>query len=254
MGEPNPQLVELLSVAERILVFTGAGISTGSGIADYRGPKGIWKTRQPVYYQEFMDSEEARVTYWEQKLQDWEDFSAARPNAVHRAVARLQEAGRLQMVVTQNIDGLHQAGGVSPGRVIEIHGTNLEAECLGCGVRTPIEEIQCRLDAGETEVRCDLCGGLVKPATIMFGQSMPAEEMRRAWECAAGCDLLFMFGSCLPVAPAASLPRVARERGASLIFINRTETQFDELAEIISRESAGEFMTLLLDELGSGFC
>jgi NAD-dependent deacetylase len=239
----------LLKKARKVAVFTGAGISTESGISDFRSPGGVWDRHRIVTYQEFTGSAEARREYWGMKRELHRELLQARPNRAHTALADLERVGRLDCLITQNIDGLHQKGGVSPGRVIEIHGTNLEAECLDCGTRTPIEKIQSRLDEGETEVRCYFCDGLVKPATIMFGQSMPEEEMRRAWDCAAGCDLLFMIGSSLQVEPAASIPRVARERGASLIFINRTETPWDHIADLRFTEAAGEVMEMVASSL-----
>ena len=232
----------LLQKAANVAAFTGAGISTESGISDFRSPGGVWDRHRIVTYQEFTGSAEARREYWGMKRELHRELLRAEPNRAHTALAEMEKAGRLACLITQNIDGLHQKGGVSPERVIEIHGTNLEAECLGCSIRTPIEEIQRKLDAGETEVHCDRCGGMVKPATIMFGQPMPEEEMRRAWDCAAECDLLFMIGSSLQVEPAASIPRVAGERGASLIFINRTETPWDHIADIRFTEAAGEVM------------
>ena len=232
----------LLRRASKVAAFTGAGISTESGVSDFRSPGGVWDRHRIVTYQEFTGSAGARREYWGMKRELHRELLGAEPNRAHTALAELEKGGRLACLITQNIDGLHQKGGVSPERVIEIHGTNMEAECLGCGIRTPIEEIQRKLDAGETELHCDICGGMVKPATIMFGQSMPEEEMRRAWECAAGCDLLFMIGSSLQVEPAASIPRVAHEQGASLIFVNRTDTPWDHIADIRFTEAAGEVM------------
>lgn len=239
----------LLRKAANVAAFTGAGISTESGISDFRSPGGVWDRHRIVTYQEFTGSAEARREYWGMKRELHRELLGAEPNRAHTALAEMEKAGRLSCLITQNIDGLHQKGGVSPERVIEIHGTNLEAECLSCGIRTPIENVQRKLDAGETEVRCDRCDGMVKPATIMFGQSMPEEEMRRAWNCAAGCDLLFMIGSSLQVEPAASIPRVAREQGASLIFINRTETPLDHIASVRFSETAGEVMERIASRL-----
>lgn len=239
----------LVGEAGRIAAFTGAGISTESGISDFRSPGGVWDRHRIVTYQEFVGSAEARREYWGMKRELHRELLKAQPNRAHTALADLEKAGRLHCLITQNIDGLHQEGGVSPDRVIEIHGTNREAECLGCGARKPIEEIQKRLDGGEEEIRCLGCGGMVKPATIMFGQSMPETEMRRAWDCAAGCDLFFMIGSSLQVEPAASIPRVARERGASLIFVNRTKTPWDHLAAVRFTETAGEVMSRIVASL-----
>jgi len=255
MSEPFEERVQaaarLLRESGRTAAFTGAGISTESGISDFRSPGGVWDRHRIVTYQEFVGSAEARREYWAMKRELHRELLKAEPNRAHTALADLEKAGVLDCLITQNIDGLHQQGGVSPERVIEIHGTNRAAECLDCGLRTPIEDIQRRLDGGETDVRCGDCGGMVKPATIMFGQSMPEEEMRRAWDCAAGCDLLFMIGSSLQVEPAASIPRVAAERGASLIFINRTETPWDHIASVRFTEAAGEVMERIVSSLGS---
>jgi len=245
------EAAKMLQSARRVTAFTGAGISTESGISDFRSPGGVWDRHRIVTYQEFVGSAEARREYWVMKRELHRELLKAEPNRAHTALAELEEAGRLDCLITQNIDGLHQRGGVSPERVIEIHGTNLEAECLDCGIRVAIERIQEELDGGEAEPHCRECGGMVKPATIMFGQSMPEEEMRRAWDCAAGCDLLFMIGSSLQVEPAASIPRVAAERGASLIFINRTETPWDHIASVRFTEAAGEVMERIVSSLGS---
>lgn len=239
----------LLRKASNVAAFTGAGISTESGISDFRSPGGVWDRHRIVTYQEFTGSSDARREYWIMKRELHRELLGAVPNRAHTALAELEKGGHLDCLITQNIDGLHQKGGVSPERVIEIHGTNMEAECLGCGIRTPIEEIQQKLDAGETELLCDRCAGMIKPATIMFGQSMPEEEMRRAWECAAGCDLLFMIGSSLQVEPAASIPRIAHERGASLIFVNRTDTPWDHIASVRFTEAAGEVMARIAASL-----
>jgi NAD-dependent deacetylase len=236
------EAVRMLRGAGRVAAFTGAGISTESGISDFRSPGGVWDRHRIVTYQEFIGSAEARREYWVMKRELHRELLRAEPNRAHTALAELEKAGWLDCLITQNIDGLHQRGGVPPEVVIEIHGTNLEAECLGCGLRVPIEQIQERLDGGEAELHCGECGGMVKPATVMFGQSMPEEKMRRAYDCAAGCDLLFMIGSSLQVEPAASIPRVARKAGASLIFVNRTETPWDHIASIRFSEPASEVM------------
>ena len=232
----------LLKEARNIAVFTGAGISTDSGIADFRSPGGVWDRYRIVTFQEFLSSAEARREYWAMKRELFKEISGAKPNRAHTAIAELYKAGNLKCVITQNIDGLHQAGGCPPEAVIELHGTNLKARCLECGRTWPYEEIQERLEAGDLEPRCTDCKGLIKPATVSFGQSMPEEELKRAFECTIKCDLMFMIGSSLQVEPAASIPHAAHRAGAKLIFINHTPTPWDHIAEVLFNENASEVM------------
>ena len=216
----------LLGDAERILVFTGAGISTGSGIRDYRGPQGVWKTRQPVYFDDFVDSEPARAEYWDQKLEAWPSFRDARPNAAHEATVALEEAGQLHLVLTQNIDGLHGRAGTSPERLVEIHGTASEVECLSCHRRSEPAPHMESFALTRKPPLCD-CGGFLKPATISFGQSLRTEDLRRAAEAAEACDLVVALGSTLSVHPAASFPLAAAEAGAPYVIVNRGATEHD---------------------------
>lgn len=238
-----------LESAGKVVAFTGAGISTESGIADFRSPGGVWERHRMVTYQEFLESREARVEYWKMKRELFGEMKGARPNLAHLALAALERAGRLDCLITQNIDGLHQEAGSSPELVIELHGTNRQAFCLGCQRRWPIEDIQARLEAGELEPSCEDCGGFIKPATISFGQQMPVEALRRAYECAAGCGLFLMVGSSLQVEPAASIPPAARKAGARLIFINRTETPWDHIADLVFRESAGQALSAMVEDI-----
>lgn len=238
---------EMLRGAKYVTAFTGAGISTESGISDFRSKGGVWDRYRIVTFQEFVASHEARVEYWKMKKELFHEMKGAGPNAAHRSIAELERMGRLQCLITQNIDGLHQDAGSSS--VIELHGTNRKAVCLDCKKTWPIEAVQERLEAGEAAPVCDECRGYIKPATVSFGQSMPELEMMTAYACAARCDLLIMIGSSLQVEPAASLPREAASHGAKLIFINRTETPSDHLAEVIFREDAGRVMTEILREL-----
>ncbi len=220
------KLAEAMGAAHRILFFTGAGISTNSGIPDYRGPQGVWKTRQPVYYQDFMSSEEARVEYWNQKSMDWERFRDAEPNAIHRAIAELEEAGRVLQVVTQNIDGLHAKAGTSREKLIEIHGTNAEIECQSCHERSePGPHFKTFVETRKAP-RCS-CGGLLKPATISFGQSLRSGDIECATTAAAHSDLLIALGSTLSVYPAAAVPLAAVEAGVPYVIINRGATDHD---------------------------
>ncbi len=242
----------LIQAADKVAAFTGAGISTESGIADFRSPGGVWDRYRIVTYQEFVSDREARMEYWSMKRDFYREMSGAKPNAAHRALAALERMGKLKCLITQNIDGLHQEAGSSPERVIELHGTNRRALCLSCARTWPIEEIQGRLDAGDLDPRCDGCGGLVKPATVSFGQSMPENEMRRADECAMSSGLLLMIGSSLQVEPAASIPPLAQREGAKLIFINRTETPWDHIASVLFRENAGNVMGEIIKRLQEG--
>jgi len=219
-------LQDYIANAHRILVFTGAGISTGSGIADYRGPQGVWKTRQPVYYQDFMANEYSRWEYWDYKLEGWESFRDAQPNAVHHSIVELERAGRIELVLTQNVDGLHSKAGTSRKRLVEIHGSNLEVECQKCGQlsepETHFEEFK-RTQKGP---RCT-CGGFLKPATISFGQNLRESDIDRALDAARESDLVISLGSTLSVHPAAGFPLAAADRGVPYVIINRGETAHD---------------------------
>lgn len=237
-SQANPdRLAALLREAERVLMFTGAGISTRSGIPDYRGPKGVWKTRKPVYYDQFMSSHEARVEYWDFKAHGWAAFRDAEPNAVHRAIVTLEEADKLEMVVTQNIDGLHEKAGTSRARLIEIHGTDRAIACQSCGDRSaPEPHYQQFVKTREPPV-CARCGGWLKPATISFGQSLVAEDLQRAAQAAARADLVIALGSTLSVYPAAQIPLIAFENGARYAIINMGETDHDRLSGLDLRLS-----------------
>lgn len=239
--------VKLIKEAEWITAFTGAGISTESGISDFRSKGGVWDRYRVVTYQEFIASHDARVEYWNMKKELYNEMKDSRPNKAHAALAELEKRGRLKCLVTQNIDGLHQDAGSF--NVIELHGTNRKAVCLGCGKLWPIEDIQARLEAGEYAPSCDECKGHIKPATISFGQSMPEQEMIKAYNCALQCDLLIMIGSSLQVEPAASIPREAARSGARLIYINRTPTPTDNLADVLFSENAGDVMSAIIKGL-----
>jgi NAD-dependent deacetylase len=236
--------VELLKGSCRVTAFTGAGISTESGISDFRSPGGVWDRYRVVTYDEFISEREKRIEYWRMKRELFQEMKGAQPNRAHRALARMEKMGKLTCLITQNIDGLHQDAGST--NVIELHGTNRKALCLTCGKIWPIEDIQERLERQSFDPLCDECKGLIKPATISFGQSMPEQEMIEAYACATQCELFLMIGSSLQVEPAASIPSAAHGAGARLIYVNRTETLSDHLAEIIFRESAGEVLTSIV--------
>lgn len=244
-GSPDPRLVELLGEARAILVFTGAGVSTGSGIPDFRGPGGVWSRRQPVYYQEFLASEASRIEHWDFKLEGWAAFRDARPNAAHRAIARLERAGRLRLLVTQNIDGLHARAGTTPERLVEIHGTNLEVECLGCGARSDPEPVFDEFARTRRPPVCEGCGGHLKPATISFGQSLREEDLVRASRGALEADLVLALGSTLSVHPAASVPLEAARMGVPYVIINRGETEHDSLHSLVTLRLEGDVVEIL---------
>ena len=241
--------LELLNGAQNIVAFTGAGISTESGIADFRSPGGVWDRYRIVTFQEFLSSKKGRMDYWAMKRELFKEMKDARPNRAHLALSELERMGKLQCLITQNIDGLHQDAGNSEEVIIELHGTNRRAKCLDCGKSWPIAEIQKLLDEDNLDPRCDECQGFIKPATVSFGQSMPENDMAKAFECATSCDLFLMIGSSLQVEPAASIPPSAHRAGAGLIFINHTETPWDHIANVVFREGAGEVMGGLLERM-----
>jgi NAD-dependent deacetylase len=241
--------IHLIKEARKVGVFTGAGISTESGLSDFRSPRGVWDRYRVVTFQDFLSSHEARVEYWKMKKELFYEMKDAKPNRAHVALAELEKSGKLDCLITQNIDGLHQLAGNS--NVIELHGTNRKAICVECGRIWPIEEIQIILETGNLDPRCDTCDGFIKPATVSFGQSMPAKEMIRAYECTVRCDLFLMIGSSLQVEPAAPIPREAKRNGAQLIFINRSETLYDHLATVIFRENSGQVTGEIVEGLRS---
>jgi NAD-dependent deacetylase len=221
-------LVALLRKARRIMIFTGAGISTESGIPDFRGPQGVWTRRRPVYYQDFMSSEAARIEHWDNKLEAWSAFRAARPNPVHRAIVQLENAGKVVAVLTQNIDGLHALAGSQREHLVELHGTNLSVECQTCRWRGDPEAHFEKFRLHRKPPLCD-CGGYLKPATISFGQSLDPLVLERASEAARAADLVVALGSTLSVHPAESFPLLAANRGIPYVIINRGATDHDGL-------------------------
>ncbi len=219
-------LVQLLRDAARILVSTGAGVSTGSGIRDFRGPKGLWRERQPVYFQNFMNSEAARIEYWDQKCQAWPSFLDAEPNAVHTSIADLERAGKLAMVITQNIDGLHSRGGTSAERLVELHGTNGAVECMSCHARSDPDVHMKNFSEDGKPPLCG-CGGYLKLATISFGQNLDPDDLERADAAVQETDLVVALGSTLSVYPAAGFPWAAAQRGVPYVVVNRGATDHD---------------------------
>jgi NAD-dependent deacetylase len=234
------ELARLIEKARRAVVFTGAGISTESGIPDFRSPGGIWTRMAPIDFADFLVSEEARRETWRRRFAMEEVFRAAAPNRGHRAVAELVRRGSAAAVITQNIDGLHQASGVPAERVIELHGNTTYAHCLDCARRYELEAIRAAFEREESAPVCDACGGSVKTATISFGQAMPPAAMRRAETETIAADLFIVAGSSLVVYPAAGFPELAKRYGATLVIVNREPTGFDAIADLVLHRSIGE--------------
>jgi NAD-dependent deacetylase len=241
-------LIELARPARNIVAFTGAGISTESGIPDYRGPGGVWERNAPPTLSDFVENIETRRRYWAERRDRFPELRDTRPNAGHFALARLQAAGRLSTIVTQNIDGLHQKAGSDPGRTLELHGTAHQVRCLDCGATWPADEVQRRLHA-EPLPLCDVCGGMLRAATVLFGQALPEEPLSRAFSAARSCDLMLVVGSSLVVQPAARIPEVAVASGAKLAIINNEPTPLDPLADVVVRAGAGTALTALAEAL-----
>jgi NAD-dependent deacetylase len=241
--DDTERLQGMIAGAKRIVAFTGAGISTESGIPDFRSPGGIWTKYQPIYFDDFMSSEEMRHEAWRRKFATDETMVKAEPNAGHRALAKLVEQGRMTAIITQNIDGLHQRSGVPEQKIIELHGNTTYATCLDCGHRHELAPIRkAFLGKGELPI-CEKCDGIVKTATISFGQAMPEIQMARAQDQTMGCDLFIVLGSSLVVYPAAGFPRIAKRKGAKLVILNREETDQDATADLVIHGEIGPTMS-----------
>jgi NAD-dependent deacetylase len=238
MNDPVRDLARLLSEARRVVAFTGAGISTESGIPDFRSPGGLWTRYQPIDFEAFLASDELRRESWRRKFATHATVASASPNRGHRAVAELIRRGVAAAVVTQNIDGLHQRSGVPEHRVVELHGNTTYARCLSCGRRHELEPIRARFERAGEAPAC-ACGGWIKTATISFGQPMPAEAMLRARRETLACDLFLVLGSSLVVHPAAEFPALARRNGATLVILNREPTPLDPLADLVLHGEIG---------------
>jgi NAD-dependent deacetylase len=233
-------LARLIAAARRAVVFTGAGISTESGIPDFRSPGGIWMQMAPIDFDDFLASDAARRESWRRRFAMDETFRAARPNRGHRAVAELVRRGTVSAVITQNIDGLHQQSGVPPAHVIELHGNTTYAACLDCGTRHELDDVRREFEEGGEAPRCVRCRGFVKTATISFGQAMPEDEMRRAQLETLAADLFVVLGSSLVVYPAAGFPELAKRNGAALAIVNREPTGLDRIAELVLNRPIGD--------------
>ena len=239
----------MLRASNRAVVFTGAGISTESGIPDFRSPGGIWTKMAPIDFDDFLRSAELRREAWRRRFAMEETFAAAEPNAGHRAIAQLITRGTATHVITQNIDNLHQQSGVPPEQVIELHGNTRYAKCLDCGERTELGPIRLHFEALGEAPDCAGCSGLMKTATISFGQPMPEMEMARAEAATLACDLFLVLGSSLVVYPAAGFPRLAKRNGARLVIVNREPTDHDDIADLVIHAGIGETMRKALAAL-----
>jgi NAD-dependent deacetylase len=240
---PLQQALDLVAEAANAAAFTGAGVSTASGIPDFRSPGGIWSRYKPVPFPEFVADPEARRQYWLYKKETYADFAAARPNDAHHALARMERAGWLRAVITQNIDGLHQEAGSQC--VLELHGTNRRVTCLRCAASFPAAEIQARLLEGCDMPECVHCGGILKSATVSFGQALPADVLASAFHIACAVELLLVLGSSLVVHPAAAIPMAAAEAGVPLVIVNQEPTPLDHLAAVVLRAPVEEVLPAL---------
>ena len=229
----------LIDEASRVVVFTGAGISTESGIPDFRGPGGLWTKMAPIDFGDFIRSADMRREAWRRKFEIDKTIVSADPNKGHMAIAKLVDMGKVTHVITQNIDNLHQASGIPPARIIELHGNGTYAKCLDCGLRHELAEVRVVFEETGEPPACGSCGGIVKSATISFGQAMPEAEMRRAEEATLACDLFLAIGSSLQVYPAAGFPIIARRNGAQLVILNRDPTELDEIADLVVNDEIG---------------
>ncbi|MBF0277595.1 MAG: Sir2 family NAD-dependent protein deacetylase [SAR324 cluster bacterium] len=229
----------MIEESRRIVVFTGAGISTESGIPDFRSPGGVWDKYQPIYFQDFLASEEMKRESWRRKFATDALIGQAEPNLGHVAVAKLVKRDQVNKVITQNIDGLHQKSGIPDHKVIELHGNATYASCLDCGKRYELEEIRVIFENNETLPHCSECDGIIKTATISFGQPMPAEPMQQAEIESKACDLFLAMGSSLVVYPAAGFPEIAKRSKARLVIINRDPTELDRIADLVLHTEIG---------------
>ena len=243
------KLADMVAQSRSMSVLTGAGISTESGIPDFRSPGGIWSQYRPVTFPEFVSSDEARSQYWRRHVDMYPMFADVRPNAGHLALAEFERQGALTGLITQNVDGLHQAAGNTEEKVVELHGRVDRTTCLTCGHTWETKEIVDRVSGGDTAPSCDHCGGWLKPATISFGQSLPVQALEKATTWARRADLFLAIGSSLTVHPAASLPALAKESGARLVIINATGTPYDGISDLVIKAQAGPTLSGVIKRL-----
>ncbi|MHB8909493.1 MAG: NAD-dependent protein deacylase [Syntrophales bacterium] len=247
------RVAEMILKARRIVVFTGAGVSTESGIPDFRSPGGFWTKFDPEDFtiEKFLSNPETRRKQW-RFLVSGDLLKDASPNAAHEAIAELEALGRLDCVITQNIDNLHQKAGNAPGRVYELHGTMHWVRCLQCGGRYALEEVLKKYRAAADPPACEQCGGIMKPDVIFFGEALPEDTLNEATRHAGRCDLLIVVGSSLVVYPAATMPFIAKESGAKLVIVNLTPTPADRIADVVINAAAGDALTRILAAVRRG--
>ncbi len=248
MSEKISQIASKIKAGGNNVVFTGAGISTESGIPDYRSQGGIWDKFRPVYFDEFMSSREARAEYWRRWVELYRGILQAQPNPAHLALANLHEQGLLQAVITQNVDGLHQDSGLPDDKIIELHGNTRRIRCMSCRQIAALDNVRQRLASGDPAPECD-CGGYLKPDTISFGQSMPVAEVEKAVDLSRKSNFFMVVGSTLLVQPAAQMPVYAKENGAFLAIVNLSDTPFDNQCDALIREKAGGVLQKILAEI-----
>jgi NAD-dependent deacetylase len=245
-GSQRERLLRLISEARTVVVFTGAGMSTESGIPDFRSPGGIWSRMKPIQFQDFLTREDSRREAWRRAFSGAAGWTGARPNAGHFAVARLVASGKVSAVVTQNVDNLHQDSGVPADRIVELHGNASYATCLACGRRHDLEDLRGPFEERGAIPACGSCGGVVKVATISFGQPMPAGPMARAEAATLACDLFLVLGSSLAVYPAAGFPLMAKRNGARLAIVNREPTDQDAFADLVAHDEIGAVLAAVI--------
>jgi NAD-dependent deacetylase len=236
------RLRDLIAEANRIVPFTGAGISTECGIPDFRSPGGLWTQNKPIQFEDFVSSREMRDESWRRRFAMEERFGDAKPGRGHLALASLYRAGKVPGLVTQNIDNLHQASGIAPRDVVELHGNTTYALCLDCAERYELAWVREKFESAGGHAPDCACGGFIKTATVSFGQAMPSDAMQRAEELATACDLFLAIGSSLVVWPAAGFPLLAKRNGAALVIINREATEFDEIADLVVHDDIGDVL------------
>jgi NAD-dependent protein deacetylase/lipoamidase len=237
-----------IKASKRLIFFTGAGISTESGIPDYRSQGGIWDKFKPIYFDEFMRSKKARIRYWEQRLDMEKSLCVSKPNQGHQNIAKLYELGLLKTLITQNIDGLHQISGIPEEKIIELHGNTRRVRCMSCKKLISWEQAEKMIKAGDNAPVCS-CSGYFKPDTISFGQAMPVEQTRKAAMLASKSDVFVVVGSTLLVQPAALMPEYAKAAGAFLVIVNLSKTPYDKICDVLIRGKAGEVLKKIVDRV-----
>jgi NAD-dependent deacetylase len=238
---------QMIDAARRVVIFTGAGISTESGIPDFRSPgTGLWHKIKPIQFQDFVASEEARQEAWRRRFKGERTMEHARPNKGHEAVAKLVREGKCTAVITQNVDNLHQDSGIPKEQIIELHGNASYARCLSCQTRYEMADLEAQFERVGRVAPCGRCGGIIKSATISFGQAMPEREMRRAQQHTLACDLFVVMGSSLVVYPAAGFPELAKQIGAALAILNREETPLDSIADLVMHREIGPSLSYVV--------